>query len=62
MKTVTPEVTAEADRHAATVVETASQEARANGRTLDPMTAYYLHKAAWSSVTGGDAVRVVPAN
>lgn len=59
MKQVTPDVTARADRVAAQAVETAQANAEREGRTLDPYTAYLLHKATWAGVTGGDAVQVV---
>ena len=58
MKEVTPSVVAKADEHAATVIQNATDEAASKGQTLDPLRAYYLHKAAWASVTGADAVRV----
>ena len=59
MKEVTPDVVAKADEHAARVVRQAEEKASSAGTTLSPETAYYLHKAAWTSVTGADAVRVV---
>jgi|AGTN01.3.fsa_nt_gi hypothetical protein len=58
MITVTRSKTAEADRVAAETLATRVREAEAKGQTLDPYTQMLIHKAAWASVTGADAVVV----
>lgn len=58
MITVTRSKSAEADRVAAETLAKRNREAEAKGRPLDPYTQMLIHKAAWASVTGADAVIV----
>ncbi len=58
MITVTRSKSAEADRVAAETLAAKVRDAEAQGRTIDPGTQMLIHKAAWASVTGADAVIV----
>ncbi len=58
--TVSTKTAAEADRKAAEAVVAAQEKAREEGRDPDdPQMLFLLHRAAWSSVTGAEVVRIV---
>lgn len=56
---VTQDVCRKADEHAAAVVEDYQRRAREQGTEPSVEIMFELHRAAWASVTGASAVKVV---